>query len=160
MAISQEALRELRRELTELRQCRKQIDTKIHGIELILSTRRAPSLEAGRKKQGRGRGVRAGASAGTNGSARRATLRKEIMDVLQQAPGSKGKEVTDLVSRKGFRVGGVTSLSKRVGHELSRLRRIRVIRKRRGGRYVIAAAAKPNGATERPGTLAEASAVL
>ena len=60
-----------------------------------------------------------------------------VLDALQKAPGSKCADLARLIEDEGFRISGSTSLRNRISHEIYRLRRLGVVRRERGGLYVV-----------------------
>jgi hypothetical protein len=132
MGLSVSALNELRRELAELRRTRETLDSRIQGIELIVSSERAQAQRSGdavpvapatsRPRQSKG------------GS--QVSLRTRVLETLRRVPGSNSAEVVQLLEGEGFRVSGVTSLRNRVSHEISRLGRLGMVRRERDGLYV------------------------
>ena len=143
MALSRTALEELRRELADVRQRRALLDSRIQGLELILSAEQqsggasliaeSPDVDA--------RSLRIAAQPKRASSARRrekGSFRKMVLDALQKAPGSKCADLARLIEDEGFQIAGVTSLRNRISHEIYRLRRLGVVRRERGGLYVVA----------------------
>lgn len=138
MGLTTGTLRELRSELANLRRQRGEVDARIRGIELVVSPRAGDAAEL-RKDHGRHGSavdllVVARRQRGTKGS-----LGSKLTAMLHGTKGLKTAELSDRLHREGFRVGGATGLRARVSHELSRLRRLKVVRRRRGGRYTLAA---------------------
>jgi len=134
MAISQSALRELRRELADLRQRRDVIDARIHGLEAILSLGGSSSRPLARDAE-KAHIVRERPA--VKPAARRGSLRAKIVETLS-TNGARTADVAQRLSEEGFVVGGSATLRERVSRELSRLRRTGVVRRRRNGRYVLA----------------------
>ena len=143
MALSRSALEELRRELVEVRHTRDALDARIQGIELILAAEQAGS--AGLRSGGDGfdaqaRGTRVTVPANRSAVGRRrekGSFRRMVLDALQKAPGSKCADLARLIEDEGFRIAGSTSLRNRISHEIYRLRRLGVVRRERGGLYVV-----------------------
>ena len=148
MGLSRMTLRELRSELAKLQRIRSEVDVQIQALELFLSPRAGINGEVRKDPRPRTSPVElvmvAPRRFGTNGS-----LRSRITDLLQQAPGLKTSELADRLLQDGFQVGGATSLRERVSHEVSRLKRLRLVRRGRGGRYTLALATA-NDRTGRP----------
>jgi hypothetical protein len=126
MVFSRTTLRELRDELGDLQQRRDALDRSIVAIELIVSGARPGEHASGRSAQ-----------VESDGKNPRGSLRHSVLEVLRATSGSNAIEVTKRLDQVGFRVGGTTSLRQRVSHELSRLRRLGIIRKRRNRKYVL-----------------------
>ena len=152
MGLSRMTLRELRSELAKLQRLRSEVDVQIHALELFLSPRAAGNGDARRDGRPKTSPVElvmlAPRRFGVNGS-----LRSRITQMLQQAPGLKTSELADRLFQDGFQVGGATSLRERVSHEVSRLKRLRLVRRGRGGRYTLALAT----ASDRAGRLPKAA---
>jgi hypothetical protein len=135
--LSNNALRELRDELDDLQRHRSSIDGRIKGIEVILLAEQ--SDRTGRNHRDPKATARVSRNVPT--SSRRGSLRNSVLEVLRSMPsGSDASEITKRLEVDGFRVGGVTKLQSRVSHELGRLRRRGVLRKRRK-KYVVAGVA-------------------
>jgi hypothetical protein len=139
MALSRNALDELRRELAEVRQRRTILDAHIQGLELVLSAeqnsgRLADSLDSD------ARSLRFATQPKRSSVTRRrekGSFRKTVLDALQKAPGSKCADLVRLIEDEGFQINGSTSLRNRISHEIYRLRRLGVVRRERGGLYVV-----------------------
>jgi hypothetical protein len=125
MPLSQQVIRELRQELSELREQRVSIDSRIQGIQLILGG-----------GNGAPRRMTGEADASTGAPVVRGSLRQRLVDVLRDTPADV-VSITKLLEGEGFVVGGATSLRQRVSHELSRLRRLGVVRRRRNRKFVL-----------------------
>jgi hypothetical protein len=141
MALSRSALDELRRELAEVRHARDLLDARIQGLELILAAERGGGgVRNGEDPDVQGRGFRTAAAVRRNGVGRRrekGSFRRMVLDALQKAPGSKCADLARLIEDEGFRISGSTSLRNRISHEIYRLRRLGVVRRERGGLYVV-----------------------
>ena len=153
MPLSGQVLRELREELRDLERRRKLLDTKIQGIELILGNGRVhdPKLDDGRLSER------------DASFEKRRSLRDAVIDVLRTTTsGATANEVTDLLEEDGFRVGGAETLRTRVAHELSRLRRRKVLRKSHKKRFFLANRSALSGTdgTVEAGGKAEQSAEI
>ena len=140
MKFSQTVMKELNHELASLRAHRQEIDRLIEGIEAVLSLNaKGTVLLEIRESRGTRRTRRSmvtpalGSIAPTNGS-----LRHKLTETLTSMPGSSADQLVRQLERDGFRVGGTTPLGARVSHELSRLRRLRLVRRNRGRWYSVA----------------------
>ena len=130
MSFSGRVLKELQKELQDLRKTRDVVVARIDALEVLLVQRRgsvAPRVDVNDV---------ANASRVKVGS-----LRSNILRILEQVPAAGATDVTRQLEAEGFRVGGSTTLRERVAHELSRLRRKGVIQR------------TPLGSYERSGTV-------
>ena len=124
MSFSGRVLKELQKELQDLRKTRDVVVARIDALEVLLVQRRgsvAPRVNVNDV---------ANASRVKVGS-----LRSNILRILEQVPTAGATDVTRQLEAEGFRVGGSTTLRERVAHELSRLRRKGVIQRTRLGLY-------------------------
>jgi hypothetical protein len=140
MALSRSALDELRRELADVRQKRGILDARIQGLELILSAEQTTAGVVGEDGQDAlPRNLRGTTQAKRAPGRRRekGSFRRMVMDALQKAPGSKCADLARVIEEEGFRIAGSTSLRNRISHEIYRLRRLGVVRRERGGLYVV-----------------------
>jgi hypothetical protein len=139
MSLTQRTMHELRSELANLQRQRGVIDAGIQGIEAILVLRSgggaAMRLTSERSRTGELAIVE------TWEKGRRVSLRSRVIEMLRGTSGLKTADVVNRLDHEGYRVGGVTTLSSRVSHELSRLRRMKLLKKRSSGRYVLMAEA-------------------
>jgi hypothetical protein len=129
MALSQRVLSELANELEELRRRRTQIDNAIKGLKSVLAAERLSESKPGDADAG-GMRVR---TPRLGGAGRLVSLRTRILEIIGAAPQADRALVLEQLRQEGFQVSGATSLPIRVSHELSRLRRLGVLRKDRGG---------------------------
>ena len=150
MGLSQAALRELRSELANLKRYRGELEAQVHGIEMILARRSARSAAPAHAPETELALARPGDSKGS--------LRSRITGLLQQTSGLRTSELAERLHQEGFRVGGATSLRERVSHELSRLRSLKLVRRRRGGRYTLARRGKDSAAGASKSAHSEATA--
>lgn len=145
MALSRSALEELRRELAEVRRKRSVLDAHIQGLEIILAAEQSD----GRARVGESADARIASLSGATRQRppakrrEKGSFRRTVLDALQKAPGSKCAELARVIEQEGFRIAGVTSLRNRISHEIYRLRRLGVVRRERGGLYVVAGPAAP-----------------
>jgi hypothetical protein len=141
MALSRSALDELRRELADVRHARDLLDARIQGLELILAADQAGgTTHNGEELDLPVRALRPPTTVRRNGVGRRrekGSFRRMVLDALQKAPGSKSADLARLIEDEGFRISGSTSLRNRISHEIYRLRRLGVVRRERGGLYVV-----------------------
>ena len=148
MGLTQGTLRELRSELANLQRQKSEVDARIQGIKVILSSRSGVAAEA--KDPGRDRFARAPAVAAQRRRGAKGSLRKKLTEMLQGTPGLRTEEIADRLHREDFQIGGTTDLRVRVSHELSRLRRLKVVRRGRGGRYTLTNANARDDAATSP----------
>jgi hypothetical protein len=141
MALSRGALDELRRELADVRHARDLLDARIQGLELILTAEQGgAAIRNGDDLDLPARALRTPTPVRRNGVGRRrekGSFRRMVLDALQKAPGSKSADLARLIEDEGFRIAGSTSLRNRISHEIYRLRRLGVVRRERGGLYVV-----------------------
>lgn len=146
MALSQSVLNELHRELTELRRRRGQIDATIRGLKGILSAERKASDRDERTPQVRGS---KSPSPRLGGAGRQVSLRTRVLEIIGAATRPNRTLVVEQLQQEGFQVSGATSLPIRVSHELSRLRRMGVLRRDRNGTFTVPAKPREVAAAQR-----------
>ena len=132
MALSAHVTRELRRELASLQASRTAIDERIRALQSVLGGSHAltgseqllpVNGDDSRKQQSR--------------PPKPTPLRATVLAALQRLSHGKAADIVADLESRGIEVGGSTTLRERVSHELSRLRRKGVVR-RRYDRYEIA----------------------
>jgi hypothetical protein len=147
-------LHELEHELSELYQRRAQIDVAIGGIKGILAAQRPNghrvSVDSAPVRQRRGKS----AVPTTGGAGRQVSLRTRIIEIINSTTRPNRAAVVQQLQQEGFQVSGATSLPIRVSHELSRLRRMGVLRKDRSGMLTVLANPRPAATAHQPGELA------
>lgn len=123
MALSQNVIRELKRELATLHNSRLEIEAKTIAIQKILAPQQIDTLKdhqpqaqipnvitARPQRKAKKRMPRKGIS-----------LRQTVVEVVGQSPGMTTKDVTQVLRDRGISETGRTSLGDRVYHELYRM---------------------------------------
>jgi hypothetical protein len=124
-----------------VRRKRSLLDAHIQGLEIILAAEQPDGpAPIGEGADGRTTGHSRTDSRRPAAKRReKGSFRRTVIDALQKVPGSKCADLARVIEEEGFRIAGVTSLRNRVSHEIYRLRRLGVVRRERGGLYVVAA---------------------
>ena len=135
MPLSQQVLRELKVELASLRQRQDDIGARIKGIEVLLNAegtaRAVPPVAVSDPDRTSSRVL-------SRIRPRRGVLRARLIQMLRSSA-LTGTQLAGRLEAEGLRVGGKASLRTRVSHELSRLRRLGVLRKDESGQFQLAA---------------------
>jgi DNA-binding transcriptional ArsR family regulator len=135
MPLSSNTLRELHDELLELQQRRDLLDRQIKGIELILGHEQGDRVDRGQLDPGETDATGSSDAAPQKGR----SLRRRVLELLGQTTlGARANEIARQLEADNFHVGGATSLQARVSHELARLRRMGLVRRRRSKKYALA----------------------
>lgn len=151
MALSEQTLHELSNELLELRRRKDAIDVAIKGIEVVLETRPRKDKKS---QPSRTAPVDEGRPGSRPKPVIRGALRQRLIALLTESDGLRCGEIVSLLNAEPFLIGGKELFRDRVSHELSRLRRLGVLRRSPSGRYRVvvsaprAAVVSPEAATE------------